>query len=239
MSAHRLSEAPAALWLRYAAGPLLWFLVAATLFEVARLDIAIAEALFFDSARGEWRGAHHWLVEDVIHTGGRWAVRGVVAVALAVWAASFFSRPVRGLRRPLGYFIIAVVLTVGFVGLLKIATNVDCPWDLQRFGGRFPYVELFSARPPELPRARCFPAAHASSGYAFMALYFVARERSRTLALLGLIAGLLLGLIFGLAQQARGAHFASHDLWSAFLAWIIPLTLYAFAFRGRVHVRAD
>jgi membrane-associated PAP2 superfamily phosphatase len=68
-----------------------------------------------------------------------------------------------------------------------------------------------------------------------MALYFVAYERNRKLAIVGLAVGLLLGLVFGIAQQARGAHFVSHDLWSAFLAWILSLTLYACAFRARLY----
>ena len=44
-------------------------------------------------------------------------------------------------------------------------------------------------------------------------------------------SGLSTGLAFGLAQQARGAHFVSHDLWSAFLVWTLTLSVYAFAFR--------
>ena len=86
---------------------------------------------------------------------------------------------------------------------------------------------------------RCFPAAHASSGYAFMALYFLGYERSRKLARFGLAAGLLLGLIFGVAQQSRGAHFISHDLWSALFAWMIPLTLYAFTFDRRLYAQPE
>jgi membrane-associated PAP2 superfamily phosphatase len=123
--------------------------------------------------------------------------------------------------------------TVGLVGFLGMITNVDCPWDLQSFGGRFSYVHLFAARPAGLRQAYCFRAAHASSGYALMALYFAACERSR------MALGLGVGVVFGGVQQARGAHFASHDLWSAFLLWVIPLTLYAFAFRARVCARAD
>jgi membrane-associated PAP2 superfamily phosphatase len=42
-------------------------------------------------------------------------------------------------------------------------TNVDCPWDLRSFGGRFPHVHLFAATPAGLRQAYCFPAAHASS----------------------------------------------------------------------------
>lgn len=31
---------------------------------------------------------------------------------------------------------------------------------------------------------------------------------------------LTLGLVFGIGQQLRGAHFLSHDLWTAWLCWL-------------------
>ena len=227
------------IWWRHARWPLGAFVAAALLLALTRFDLTIANALFFDASSHHWRGAGNWWINDVVHTGGRWLVRAVVVLAVAQWVATFLDRSLHGARRPAGYLAVAIVATVAVVGLLKVLTNVDCPWDLQAFGGHFPYVQLFDARPVELRQAQCFPAAHASSGYALMALYFLAYERSRRLAMMGLAAGLLLGLVFGIAQQARGAHFVSHDLWSAFLAWIISLTLYVFAFRARLYRRAD
>ena len=59
-------------------------------------------------------------------------------------------------------------------------------------------------------------------------------ERHTRLARWSLAAALLTGACFGLAQQARGAHFLSHDLWSALLTWLTALTLYAYVFRARL-----
>ncbi len=56
----------------------------------------------------------------------------------------------------------------------------------------------------------------------------------RRLALAGLGIALGLGMLFSFGQQARGAHFLSHDLWSAFIAWTICLALYRWAFGGRL-----
>jgi membrane-associated PAP2 superfamily phosphatase len=86
-----------------------------------------------------------------------------------------------------------------------------------------------------LPHARCFPSAHASSGYSLLALYFLWLERSRRRARLGLLAGIGMGLLFGIAQQARGAHFLSHDVWSAMMVWLTCLTLYVYGFKRRLH----
>ena len=36
---------------------------------------------------------------------------------------------------------------------------------------------------------------------------------------------LLLGLVFGIGQQLRGAHFVSHDVWTLGLCWFIATTL--------------
>lgn len=224
-----------ATWWREVRWLVIAFVPLAILFATTDADLAIAKALFFDGARGGWIGAHNWWVEAFLHTGGRWAIRLVVVAAIACWAASFFSTRLAPVRRPVGYFAMASVLGIGIVGLLKTLTNVDCPWDLLPFGGQFPVVPLFAHRPDGLRMGQCFPAAHASSGYALIALYFAARERSRAVSRWGLALGIACGLAFGLAQQSRGAHFMSHDLWSALLVWVIAAAVYVVGFGARVH----
>lgn len=225
---------PLRFWWAHLHAPLAVFVLLAAIFAMTPLDLVIARAAFFDTANSHWIGADSWVINEFLHTGGRWAVRGLTALALALWIATFVERDWRPLRRPAAFFTIATLLSIGVVGLLKVLTNVDCPWDLAQFGGRFPYVELFADRPDALRIGRCFPAAHASSGYALLALYFMLRERHAALAKIGLAVGLLTGLTFGIAQQARGAHFVSHDLWSAFLVWTVTVSVYAFAFRARL-----
>jgi membrane-associated PAP2 superfamily phosphatase len=227
---------PVRFWARALAAPLILFAAASASLHWSDADVAFAQWAFFDPIQGVWHGADSWLSNEMLHTGGRWFIRGIVCAATILWASTFRGAPAHW-RRPAGYFALAVVLTVGITGLLKTITNVDCPWDLTVFGGDFPYVPLFGDRPDELRPGRCFPAAHASSGYALMALYFVFRDRSSRLAYGGLCVGVLTGLAFGFAQQSRGAHFLSHDLWSAMLAWLIPLTLYAFGFRCQLWSR--
>jgi membrane-associated PAP2 superfamily phosphatase len=220
----------AELWWRYARWPLAVFVPLAIVCATTMVDAAIARAVFFDGH--VFRGAGTWWATTVLHDGGRWVVRFLVAGALGLIVATYVRRDLIAWRRPSAYFAIAAILTVGVVGLLKTITNVDCPWDLEMFGGRFPYVHLFADRPNDLRGAHCFPAAHASSGYALMALYFAFRERDTRRARLGLALGFGLGVSFGIAQEARGAHFFSHDLWSATLAWLIALTTYVVGFRG-------
>jgi membrane-associated PAP2 superfamily phosphatase len=221
-------------WWSHLQAPLVLFVLLAAIFATTPLDVTIARAFFFDGAHAQWIGADNWTVNELLYTGGRWTIRMLLALVMAFWIATLVERDWRALRRPAAFFTLSVLLSIGVVGLLKTLTNVDCPWDLTAFGGRFPYVELFADRPDALRLGRCFPAAHASSGYALLALYFTFRERHAGLAKFGLALGLLTGLTFGLAQQARGAHFVSHDLWSAFVVWTVTLSVYTFAFRARL-----
>ena len=131
--------------------------------------------------RCRWIGGDAWVVNELIHTGGRWAIRALVGyraglldrdlcrarLARAAAAGCILHRSRRCSRS-------------AWSACSRPLTNVDCPWDLVPFGGRFPYVELFADRPDCAPRiGRCFPAAHASSGYALLALYFVVSRATR------------------------------------------------------------
>lgn len=213
-------------WWRMIRWPLVFGLVIAIAISAVDGDEAAARWLFFDTATLQWRGSQLWLANGLIHSGGGWLVRCVALLCAALWAATFVFERCMHWRRPAGYFLLATLASVGIIGLLKHLTNVDCPWDLMDFGGRFPHVGLFADRPDTLRAAHCFPAAHAGSGYALMALYFLGIERSTRWARAGLAVGIATGAVFGVAQQARGAHFLSHDLTSALIAWSCALTAY-------------
>jgi membrane-associated PAP2 superfamily phosphatase len=227
-------ESLAAFWWRHIRVPLVVFAILAPFFAFTHADLRIAHALFFNSARGAWIGNGSWWTNQFIHEGGTWFVRSLVVIAFAIAAWGSFDARLKEWRRPALYFAIAVILSVGSIGALKTMTNKDCPRDLTEFGGERVYIPLFAHRPPELRDARCFPAAHASAGYALLALYFVFRGRNRRWSRAGLAIGVLTGLIFGISQQSRGAHFISHDIWSAFIVWAVALSTYVALFRARL-----
>jgi membrane-associated PAP2 superfamily phosphatase len=197
--------------------------------EIFGLDRRIAQALYYDAGTGAWLGSGtgDWWAHRLLHDGGRWVVRSVAALALLTWACSFAWRGLRPHRRDAGFVALAMIASVAVVGGLKAITHVDCPWDLVGFGGHNPYVPLFAHRWNYLPHAACFPGAHSSSGFALMCFYFVWRDRSARLARWGLLAGLLVGCAFAVGQEARGAHFLSHDIASAAIVWLVQLLLYA------------
>lgn len=221
-------------WLTHVWLPLIAFLSVFFVLEVFTLDPILARAWYFDAQAMHWLGTGpgDWWARVLLHTGGRWFVRSIAALAIVVWALSFAFVRVRDWRRPAGFVALAIVLSTAIVGGLKVITNVDCPWDLIGFGGHNSYVELFADRPDSLPHARCFPGAHASSGFALMCFYFLWRDRSPRLARWGLAIGIGVGVIFSISQEARGAHFLSHDLVSAAIVWFFQLTLYCWLLRS-------
>jgi membrane-associated PAP2 superfamily phosphatase len=222
-------------WRVHAWWPLLAFAIAFGVLEVFSLDRVIARDWYFDVQTGHWLGTGRgeWWARTLLHNGGRWVVRGVAASALALWALSFCLADLRAWRRSSGFVLLSMVLATLLVGALKHVTNVDCPWDLAGFGGDNPYVALFADRPDALPRGQCFPGAHASSGFALMCFYFVFLDRSRRMARWMLALGIAVGVVFSIGQEARGAHFLSHDLTSAGIVWFVLLALYAKMLRPR------
>ena len=90
-------------------------------------------------------------------------------------------------------------------------------------GGLRDYVGLFATRPHGMPRGVCFPAGHSSAGFAWVSLYFFALPVRPAWRWRGLAVGLVAGCVFGAAQQLRGAHFLSHDLWTLATCWTVSL----------------
>ncbi len=173
-----------------------------------------------------WALQNAWVTTHLIHKGGKWLSAFATLLALVACFHAWRHARWRSWRWPLLYLVLAVGLGTGMVSLLKSLTHMDCPWDLTRYGGLREYVGLFAARPTDMPRGVCFPAGHASAGYAWVSLYFFALMVRPAWRWRGLAVGLLAGAVFGFAQQLRGAHFLSHDLWTLMTCWTVALGLY-------------
>ncbi len=174
----------------------------------------------------QWALQNAWVTTRLIHKGGKWLSAFATLLALVACFHAWRHARWRSWRWPLLYLVLAVGLGTGMVSLLKSLTHMDCPWDLTRYGGLREYVGLFAARPAGMPRGMCFPAGHASAGYAWVSLYFFALMVRPAWRWRGLAVGLLAGAVFGFAQQLRGAHFLSHDLWTLMTCWTVALGLY-------------
>lgn len=188
-------------------------------------DLRLADWLY--SIEGDrWTLRDGFITETLIHEAGRDMSAAAWLCVLSAWLASRFHPWLTPWRRPLAYLAGSTLTAALLVTWIKSGTNVDCPWDLARYGGQLGYVGLFEPRPAYFPDASCFPAGHASAGYAWVSLYFFLLPVRPRLRWFGLATGLGLGLLFGAAQQLRGAHFLSHDLTTLMVCWLTAFGLH-------------
>lgn len=218
-------------WLRHTVWPAALFMLAAALVSLGQVDFKVGD-FFFDASLDAFPGRTlDWL--EALHRGGRLLAASVGGGALLLGGVGLALGRWHKLRRGALYVGLCFLLGPGLVALGKQATNVDCPWDLTRYGGERPYVALLEQRPADIPAGKCFPSGHSSGAFAFFAFYFLLRRHRPALAPAALAGTLALGLLYALTQWARGAHFPSHDIASAAVCWYTSLGLAALCLRRR------
>ncbi|WP_159682106.1 phosphatase PAP2 family protein [Luteimonas sp. 9C] len=172
------------------------------------VDQWLADRVYaWEGGRWAWREA--WWTSRLLHEGGRLLT---VLAGAALAAVLLLDRRLHVLsarwRSAAGYLLVTVGLCAVLVAMLKRITGVDCPWDLLRYGGTRDWALPFAGA------GACFPAGHAGAGYAWVGLYFALGHAAPRWRGWGLAVGLILGTVFGVTQQLRGAHFLSHDVWA-------------------------
>jgi membrane-associated PAP2 superfamily phosphatase len=197
------------------------------LLELTSLDMDIAK-LAYDPVAGEFIGRHSFFLEDVLHDRAKQAVIAIGVLSFASFIASFFVSLLKPWKRELGCMVLSMALSTSFVTPVKVGTSVQCPWSLKEFGGQETYSELLSPRPPTDKPGRCWPGGHAATGFTLFALFFVFRDRKPRLAKAGLIFAASLGTVFSIGRMLQGAHFFSHNIWTAVFCWLLCLGAYYF-----------
>jgi len=197
-----------------------WTLLALALllvWDASGLDLPLAH--WFGTPTGFPLRDNAFLVK-VVHEGGRdlsW-----LGLALLLVGIRWPFGPLRRLRlQQRVQLAVSVVLGVSAVSILKTTSHSSCPWDLDAFGGVAHYVSHWAWGVYDGGPGRCFPGGHASAAFAWLGGYFVLRQTAPRAARLWLAAVLALGLVFGWGQQMRGAHYMSHNLWTAWICWSI------------------
>lgn len=185
--------------------------------HLSGLDDAITESVY---ERGLSRfPVRDWAAIELI--GHRVAKSAVFVVWFLLLAAAVAAQSVQRLARYRTLlWATALAMAVGptVVALLKDVNAIHCPWDLKRFGGSADVASAWFVTPADA--GRCFPAGHAAGGFSLAALYFagVASGCAR-LRRAGLLLAIGTGLTFSAVRVIQGAHFASHNLWSAAIDW--------------------
>jgi membrane-associated PAP2 superfamily phosphatase len=211
---------PLSTWVLLAVG-ILGILVTLSIEVFTDADIAIQDHLY-NFQTGEWlvnprarvpRFIFYTLPKLILYPAGAF---------LLVTSFSHSLRRKLKLNRRASIYLFSCLACIPLVaGIGKNVTHVHCPSELQRYGGTEPYAKVITKQRPPYNRIppHCFPAGHASGGFALVALYFV-HKRWRWL-----LPGLVAGWTMGLYQMFKGAHFLSHTLTTMFLALALTAAL--------------
>lgn len=143
-------------------------------------------------------------------------VVGFIAMVLIVldWAKYLTISPDRKLG--LWTFIVTIIFYPTLVALFKDLIRQPCPRDIMHFGGSYAGTmwDYFLAR----GQVRCFPGAHASAPFSFLALAYIFRDpANRGLFLFSILP---IAFFIGFYQVAKGAHFVSDTICTAAFAWV-------------------
>jgi membrane-associated PAP2 superfamily phosphatase len=198
-------------------------LLALLAWDASALDLRLAH--WFGGPQG-FALRDDWLLSSLLHEGGRrigWLL--VLVLCFAVWWPVGPLVRLSGSRRL--QFASTTLLALLVVFAIKSTSQTSCPWSLAEFGSVAQHLSHWSTLADGGP-GRCFPAGHASTGFAFFGGYFVFRDSQPGLARGWLVTAIAIGLLFGFAQQARGAHFMSHTLWTGWICWIVAWVAHLF-----------
>lgn len=217
-------QLPSNFWRNHLAIPLITLIALTTYIELSGLDAALADKVYAWEG-GSWTLKNAWMTKVLIHQAGKFFSLTLALLVITAVIASYFTPRLLKHQRELLFLLCAAAGSSGLVSILKDFSHVSCPWDFARYGGELPYASVLS-QIIHLSGDGCFPAGHASGGYSWLAFYFLGMHKKSNYRWAGLGFALSVGMVFGISQQLRGAHFISHDLWTLGICWFFSLFMY-------------
>jgi len=177
---------------------------------------------------------HEWLIDEYTHDKlGIIFYKGIkyfdmiLGILLFIsFLLSFIIVDFKQIRKPVLVLLLSLTIVPFIIASAKEVTNVYCPKQLAMYDGDKPFVRIVDHYPADFKQdkpGRCFPAAHATAGFALMALYFCFNDKKAKIA--GLSVGITLGWIAGLYQMFRGQHFFSHTVFSMIASFMIIMLI--------------
>ncbi|MDZ7818819.1 MAG: phosphatase PAP2 family protein [Aliarcobacter sp.] len=153
----------------------------------------------------------------------------LILIAVAILFSLVFLRKKRLIqeyKKGLIIVLLAAIFVPLMIGSLKAITNTPCPCNIVNFNGVYPDIKVFDSYPKDFiqpSKAKCWPAGHASGGFALMALFFLFKTpKNQKRALIG---ALIVGWSMGSYKMLLGDHFLSHTLITMIMAWLIILII--------------
>ncbi|MEK6658352.1 MAG: phosphatase PAP2 family protein [Campylobacterota bacterium] len=198
------------------------------LFELTNIDFVV-QSYFYDDFTHKWILSHQDgnLLDFLFYSGIKKVifVFGISILFLYLYSFKESATTLREYRKGLLVVWLSIAIVPAVIGFLKSVSNVPCPCDFRGFGGDYPYIRVLDVMPQEIiKKFKCYPAGHASGGFALMSLFFLFKtDKNRITAL---IIAIGIGWNMGIYKILVGHHYLSHTLVTMILSWLMILVIY-------------
>ncbi len=195
-------------------------------FEFTNVDIWL-QNYFYDFQTHKWLIDRNEPVLKFIFYNG--IKKALIIFAVTILLALIFFRKKRVIKeyqKGLVLVVLSAILIPLVVGSLKATTNTPCPKNIEHFGGKYPDIKVLDSYPKDFKqnkKIKCWPAGHASGGFALLSLFFLFKSKKNRKK--ALVVALVVGWCMSLYKMFIGDHFLSHSIITMEIAWLIVLLL--------------
>ncbi|KQV53173.1 hypothetical protein ASC95_10435 [Pelomonas sp. Root1217] len=162
-----------------------------------------------------------WVTRVLIHEGGR--LVSYVAMGFIV-LLNLVPRLLPALsQRERRWWLVTTLICLGVISLMKRFSLTSCPWDLAEFGGVAHYISHWVLGAHDGGGGHCFPSGHASAAFAYLCGGWALAQAYPRAARAWVLACVLLGIVYGVGQMLRGAHYPSHTMWTGWICWAVTV----------------
>ncbi|WP_321315190.1 phosphatase PAP2 family protein [Halarcobacter sp.] len=201
-------------------------------FQVTDVDIYIQELFFnFNNMTWIWNRQEP-ISEFLLYSGLKKSLIVFALFILGILVIFWRKQIIKKYRFGLIVIVLSSIIVPFTIISLKNITNTPCPKNIEYFGGNYPDIKVFDSYPKDFVqygKIRCWPAGHASGGFALMSLFFLFKKRKNQILALGF--AISLAWLMGLYKMAIGDHFLSHTIITMLIAWLEILLIAKFTKR--------
>jgi membrane-associated PAP2 superfamily phosphatase len=202
-------------------------LVASILFfGLSGLDISIQDFLFDPQTHTWLLGKHTQPYQFIFYDGIKILL---ILFALLLLLSLLFLRKsitIQKYKQGIIIVVLSAVIVPFTASTLKKYTNMPCPKHTQHYGGIYPETKVWEHYPASFKQPshiQCWPAGHASGGFALLSLFFLFKSRKNRQR--AILLGLSVGWIMGGYKMLIGDHYFSHTWITMLLSWLLILLI--------------
>lgn len=196
-------------------------IVVISLFELTNLDIFI-QNYFYNFDTSKWiLDKNEPILKFLLYDGLK---KALILFAVSILFILIFLRKnerIEKYKKGLIIVLLSAIIIPITIGSLKAVSNTPCPKNIEFFGGNYPNIKVFESYPSNFvqeKKAKCWPAGHASGGFALLSLFFLFKKRKNKILIISF--SFILAWSMGLYKMLIGDHFLSHTIITMLIAWI-------------------